>query len=202
MTEAQVQRRLKKIDRLKKDLRYEKQKYGGYDDSSGRRYAIMELYLELKNPKKTNRYLSWFNKTFPSDVTYLRFKLGAALTKFELKKYKETKSYIVSLVSDNTYIIDLILKHSIQSIEKYEWSHFETLIYAKEELENLEDLMTTEFREWLNKFTREEEYIHQINSYIEIMKKLKGMEVSDERTNLLNAKSTHIKNWMSKYVKK
>jgi len=167
----------------------------------GRRYAIMELYLELKDHKKTSRYLSWFNKNFSDDVTYVRFKFGAAFTKFELKKYKEAKFYIINVVSDNTYIIDLILNRPIQKIEKYEWGHFETLSWAKEELANLVDLITPEFKIWLDKFTKEEDYNNELNSYIEIKKQLKGMEVGEERTNLLNDARECMKNWENKYVK-
>ncbi len=45
MTEAQINRKLKKIDTFKKALRQEKIQWGGYHDGSGLRYSIAEMYF-------------------------------------------------------------------------------------------------------------------------------------------------------------
>lgn len=73
MTEAQIKRKLKKIERYKKALRQEKIQWGGYHDGRGIRYSIAEMYFELEDYSKTNRYLNWFNKIFDDDYTYAHF---------------------------------------------------------------------------------------------------------------------------------
>jgi len=200
MTEAQKQRKLKKIEGLKKDLRYEKQRFGAYDDGYGRRYAIMELYLELKDHKKTNRYLSWFNKNFPDDITYLRFQLGIASTKFELKKHKEAKRHLVKVVSLNTYVLDLMLERPVESIEKYERSQTENLKWAREEWRSLMDLVSPAFKIWLEDFTKEAEFISYLNTYIAIQISLKGKKVGEARSHLLEKSRECLRTWEALYL--
>lgn len=195
MTEAQKQRILRKIEKIKKELRYEKKAIGGYHDGGGRRYSIMELYLQLKDHRKTSRYMSWFYKHFPDDVTYVRFKIGAARTKFELKKYKEAKKHIISVFSDNTYILDLLLDRVVTQIDKREFFQHEKLDWAKEDVKNLGDLLHPEFKNWLDKFISEEEFVERVEGYIEIQKLLKGVNEVEERGRLLDMGRKYIKDW-------
>ncbi len=195
MTEAKKNRLLKKINTLKGYLRKEKSTYGAIHDGSGDRYNIAELYYELGDYQKTNRYLNWFDKNFPDDEKYAYFDLGAAVTKFELGKLEEAKKLTVYLNSYNTYLIDLLVGEAIKDQDKYEWIPAESLAWMKEQLLDHQQLLTVKYLTWLTQFSKEDLYIKWYNKLIAIQKLLKDLSASDERTKLLKAKRQCIKDW-------
>ena len=197
MTEAKKNRILKKIEKYKKEMRYEKAKFGGYHDGRGYRYAIAELYFELKDYQKTNRYLNWFDKIFSDDGKFSYFQLGEAVTKFELGKIKEAKIDTVTINRHNTYLLDLLIENEVKDQDKYEWRASEKLEWAKEELVVHLDLVSESYLDWLKEFTAEESYREFYNKLISIKKLLVGMDVSEERSQLLRAQSACIKEWTS-----
>jgi len=195
MTEAKKNRLLKKIEKLKGYLRKEKSMFGAYHDGSGLRYSIAELYFELGDYRKTNRYLNWFDKNFPDDGKYLYFDLGAAVTKFELGKLDESRKLTINLNRYNTYLIDLLIGEDIKDQDKYEWNPSESLKWAKENLTDHKNLLTENYLNWLTQFRKEDLYKKWYSKLIAIKKLLKGLEVSDERSQLLDAERKCIKDW-------
>jgi len=195
MTKKEYDRIEKKIDKLKKIMRQEKQQWGGYHDGRGLRYSIAELYFKLGDAKKVNRYISWFDKTFPDDSTYSYFQLGVAIAKFESKHLTDSKERILEVNRHNTYLIDLIMEKEITDQDKYEWMASETLAWAKENVSIHKAILTTPFINWLQTFVMTNEYQAGYNKYIAIKKLLKGMEVSEERSSLLDAESKCIEEW-------
>lgn len=195
LTEAKKNRILKKIDRNKKELRREKVMFGEYHDGRGRRYGIAELYFELNDYKKTNRYLNWFAKNFPDDVKYSFYDIGEAVTKFELGKIKEAQVATINVNSHNTYLLDLILGNDVTDQNKYEWIESEGLNWALNNLEDHLGLITPNYMTWLKEFTNKESYKKGFNKFISIKKLLKGMDVSDERSELLDAQENCIEEW-------
>ncbi len=201
LTEAKRNRILKKIDKLKKSLRYEKKTYGAYHDGGGCRYSIAELYFQLNDYKKTSRYLNWFDKNFPDDCKYPYFKLGAAVTKYELGKLKEAKQLTIDLNEDNTYLIDLIIGNKVEDQDKYEWTESESLEWAKENLNDHLSLLTENYVTWLGEFRKDELYVSWYTKLIEIQRLLLGLEVSKERNKLLKAKRKCLKDWKEEMSK-
>ena len=195
LTTAKKNQILRKIEKYKKALRKEKAMFKAYHDGSGYRYTIAELYFELGDYKQTNRYLNWFDKNFPSDVKYAYFDLGKAMTKFELGKETEAKVSTIDLNGHNTYLIDLLIGNEIADQNKYEWMESESLKRAKEQLVDYSNLVTDGYIEWLKAFRQEESYENLYTRLISIKKLLKGMEVSEERNNLLEAERKCIRDW-------
>lgn len=195
MANAQNTRIEKKIEKLKKVMRQEKQQWGGYHDGRGLRYSIAELYFKLGDPKKTNRYISWFDKTFPGDSTYPYFQSGVALAKFELNKISDCKERVIGINKHNTYLIDLILEKDVKDQNKYEWIESETLRWAEENVNAHKEILTLPFINWLREFVDSDEYQTWFRKYLSIKKLLKGMEVSEERSNLLSAERKCIQDW-------
>lgn len=195
LTTAKRNQILRKIEKYKKVLRKEKAMFKAYHDGSGCRYAIAELYFELGNYKQTNRYLNWFDKNFPDDTRYAYYDLGKAVTKFELGKETESKLSTIDLNRHNTYLIDLLTGNEIADQNKYEWIESESLNWAKEQREEYKVLMTNEYIAWLKKFVKMDIYVSWYNRFVSIKRLLKGMEVSEERTDLLNAERKCIQDW-------
>jgi len=201
MTEAKKNRLLKKIDQLKKILRKEKATFGGYHDGRGYRYSIGELYFELGDFKKTNRYLAWFDKIFPDDGKYLHYEIGEAVTKFELGKIKEAKTATIGLNEHNTYMIDLLLGNPVADQNKYEWMEFESLNWAQKHVNDHTKFITENYLQWLREFRKDKQYEKWYTKYISIKKLLKGLEVGKERTNLLEAGYKCISDWKETTLK-
>lgn len=200
MTEAKKNQILKKIDRLKKALRKEKATYGAHHDGAGYRYSIAEYYFELADYKKTNRYLGWFNKTFPNDGKYLYFDLGVAVTKYELGKIKEAKVSTIDLNRHNTYFIDLLIGNRVNDQNKYEWMDAESLSWAKEQVKEYKDLTTDNYLQWLGAYRKEVQYEKWYHQFIAIKRLIKGLDVGEERTNLLDAGRKCLQDWKDEVI--
>lgn len=201
MAKNQNDRTERRIEKLKKIMRQEKQQWGGYHDGRGLRYSIAELYFELGDAKKTNRYISWFDKTFADDSTYSYFQLGVAIAKFELGKISDSKERVIELNSKNVYLVDLILEKEVKDQNIYEWMESETLKWAKENVTYHKNLLTVEFIDWLRAFVDDDEYQMRYRKYLSIKKRLKGMKVSDERNRLLEEERKCIKDWKKELKK-
>lgn len=199
MTAAKRDRILRKIEKYKKALRKEKVMFKAYHDGGGYRYAIAELYFELGDYKKTNRYLNWFAKNFPDDGKYAYYELGKAVTKFELGKEKECKLSTIDLNRHNTYLIDLLVGNEIVDQNKYEWMESENLKWAQEKREEYQALMTNEYITWLRTFIKTDIYVSWYKRFVSIKRLLEGMEVSEERNSLLDAERKCIQEWKNLY---
>lgn len=195
MTEGQKARKLKKIDLLKKELRYEKAKFGGYHDGRGFRYTIAELYFQVGDNKKTNRYLNWFFKTFPDDSTYPHFKLGASNSFFLTSKYQKAIDFLIDINRENTYILHTITETKIEVQNKDEPYDFNKLEWAQEKKESLLEFTKPDFLNWVSNLISSEEYLMWYTKYISILKLIKDLDVSQERTELLNASYTCLSDW-------
>lgn len=67
--ENAAQKRLRaRATRLKRALASEKRRYGGFDDSSGKRYRIGPLFALAGDLKEALAHFNWFEKQFPDDV--------------------------------------------------------------------------------------------------------------------------------------
>jgi hypothetical protein len=84
MTPEQVTRIQTKIIKLRKVLSAERARFGGYDDSAGRRYAVLNLYVSIGDNKGAAVYLRWFFKNFPDDSGFPFFWVEAYMTYFSI----------------------------------------------------------------------------------------------------------------------
>ena len=62
MTLAQIIRIQTKIKKYRAMLTAERTRFGWYDDSGGRRYKILELFISIDDYKGALVYLRWFLK--------------------------------------------------------------------------------------------------------------------------------------------
>lgn len=197
LSAKQKDRKLKKIDLLKKELRYEKQKFGGYFDGRGFRYTIAELFFEINDYKKTNRYLNWFYKTFPDDITYPHFKIGSSFAYYQSAKFDKCSSQLIKLNEDNTYILHILTNISIESQNKHEPNEYNKITWAKNELDNLKMNINIEFLNWIKHFIIQDKYQYWYKKYIAILKLIKDLDVSNERNELLDASYKCINDWIN-----
>jgi len=86
MTLAQITRIQIKIIKLRKILAAERARFGFFDDSAGRRYTILNLYISIADYKGTAVYLRWFFKNFPDDSGFPFFWVEACMTYFIIRR--------------------------------------------------------------------------------------------------------------------
>jgi|GEM_PF-6936306 len=199
MNAVQKKQKLRKIESLKKVLQAEYKEFRCYNDSYNIRYSIAEIYFEIGAHSKTSKYLNWFNRSFPNDVTYSSFQLAAAVAYFETKSIRKAFQAIIKLNALNLYVVDLLIGNPVKDHNKYELSESETLKSAKEQFEDLLKLTSPNFNTWLTKIHSEIDYQTSFKEYLSILKLIKGLEVSEERSNLLNESIECIEKWAFKY---
>jgi len=185
MTEKQIEKLKKTIRSYRAILAGEKRKFGGYDDSAGRRYDIPFFYMELRDFKGAMRYFNWFEKEFPDDIGDLFFNFIWALTLFENKKFEKARKKLYKTAFSNTYLFDLLNGKQIHQIDKEEFIWFERIENAKAIENECQKLMTESFLDWLKEFIESEEYKSNLSEFISINKLLKDEKSGEKRDFLL-----------------
>ena len=92
MTPAQISRIQTKIIKLRKILAAERARFGGYDDSAGRRYTILNLYESVADYKDAFVYLRWFFKNFLDDSGFPFFWAETCIVYFYNNKLDQARS--------------------------------------------------------------------------------------------------------------
>ncbi len=103
MTSAQITRIQTKIIKLRKVLAAEWARFGCYNDSAGRRYTILNLYVSIGDYKGAAVYLHWFFKNFPDNSGFPFFWVEACMTYFYNKKVDQARSMAFNAFIANLY---------------------------------------------------------------------------------------------------
>jgi hypothetical protein len=185
MTEKQIKKIMLSIKRHRAALVAEKRKFGGFDDSGGRRYYISDLYLKIADYKGALTYKKWFDKNFPDDIGGPFLSLNWSVAFFELGQIMEAKIYTVDTAFQNVYFHGLILDKVVDRIDMYE-NGFETLDYAKSCIKDCNKLLTKPYLDWLSNFIDSDEYKVTVNKYIALSKLLKDENNRNKRIILLD----------------
>ncbi|MDO1446330.1 tetratricopeptide repeat protein [Rhodocytophaga aerolata] len=186
MTEKQIQKVRDTIKKHKAALSLEKRKFGGYDDSYGRRYVIAELYLKIADYKGAATYFRWFEKNFPDDIGYPLFYLAWAVTLFERGKLEEAKIKTIQTNFLNTYLFDVILSNETHPIDKSETIGFESLSYAIEIKQDCDKVVSKDYLNWLAEFIQTEFYLSTMNRFISLRKLLQDENDIVQRRKLID----------------
>ena len=111
------------------------------------------------------------------------------------RKGIESKLSTIDLNQHNTYLIDLLIGNDIADQNKYEWVESESLKWANEQLSEHLGLVTEAYIAWLSIFVKEDIYVNWYTRYLSIKRLLKGMDVSKERSDLLEAERKCMQDW-------
>jgi hypothetical protein len=185
MTERQIERIKKTIKFYRARLAAEKRMHGDYDDSSGLRYIIAELYFQIMDYKGALVYFRWFSKAFPDDTGFPVFNLFWSAAFFENNKIPQAiqKAYETSF--SNTYLLELIAERETVQLDKSEMIGYENLEYAKQVYKDCINLITLEFHIWISNLSEFNDFKANLNKFISIQKLIKDEPVGPLRTGLL-----------------
>jgi len=189
MTEKQIEQIRLSIKRHRAALTAEKRKFGGFDDSGGRRYYVSDLYMRIADYKGLITYKKWFDKNFPDDIGGPLLSLNWSMAYFGLGQLNDTKIYTIDTAFQNIYLHGLLLDRELSKIDMYEHG-YDMLEFAKSIIKDCKKVSTQPYLDWLEAFIDTDEYKEPINKFIELNKLLKDENNRDKRMELLD----HIRN--------
>jgi hypothetical protein len=185
MTEKQIEKIRLSIKKYRSALTAEKRKFGGFDDSAGRRYDIFDLYMQIADYKGVITYKKWFDKNFPDDIGAPLLSLEWSIAYFELGLLTEASIYTIDTAFQNVYLHGLVLDREISQIDMYEHG-YDMLEFAKSMIKDCKEVSTKPYLDWLKEFMDTDEYKQPINKYIALNKLLKDENKQDKRIELLD----------------
>jgi hypothetical protein len=190
MTPKQIERVKKQIASIKRALAAEKKEWGGvYDDSRGRRYLPMGLYVKIQDYKGCLTYSKWFHKNFPDDCCFPEFLFEWTIILYKSGKLKEAERKAFRTYCSNTYLFDTYFGRPIAYKAKEQYISPDSPEYLKHFTYSCKQEELTDFTDWLKQFTEGEMFIRLSNKFIEIENRLKMEEDRETRGYLLQQAS-------------
>ena len=186
MTPAQITRIQTKIIKLRKVLAAERARFGGYDDSAGWRYTILNLYFSIADYKGAANYLRWFFKNFPDDAGFPFFLVEACMTYFYNKKLDQARSMAFNAFMANPSIWELFFTGTVTEVEGIEpSSNWEGLELALQLPYRANQDQYVDFGSWLQDCLVEPKMQELIQIYFDLNLKLSNTPVGPLRTSLV-----------------
>ena len=185
MTERQIDKIKLSIKRHRALLAAEKRKFGGFDDSAGRRYYIADLYMRISDYKGAITYKRWFDKNFPDDIGGPMLSLYWSIAYYELGRIPETKIYTIDTAFQNVYLHGLLLDLEVSWIDMYEHG-YDMLGFAQSMIKPCKKVATQPYLDWLSTFMDTDDYKGPVNKFIALNKLLKDEDNRNKRIVLLD----------------
>ncbi len=186
MTPAQITRIQARIINLRKILAAERARFGGYDDSAGRRYTILNLYFSIGDYKGAANYLRWFFKNFPDDAGFPFFWVEACMTYFYNKKLDQARSMAFNGFVANPYVWEVFFTGTVTEVEGIEASsNWEGLELALQLPYRANQEQYVDFGSWLQDCLVEPKMQELIQTYFDLKLKLSNTPVGPLRTSLV-----------------
>jgi len=185
MTEKQIEKIKLSIKKNRTALTAEKRKFGGFDDSAGRRYYISDLFLRIADYKGAITYKKWFDKNFPDDIGGPILSLNWSIAFYGLGQIEYTEIYTIDTAIQNIYLHGLLLDRKLNRIDMYEHG-YDMLEFAKSLIKDCKKVVTKDYLDWLLKFVDTDDYKDPVNKFIALNKLLKDENNIDKRIELLD----------------
>jgi hypothetical protein len=186
MTPAQITRIQTKIIKLRKILATERARFGGYDDSAGRRYTILNLYVSIADYKGAAVYLRWFFKNFPDDSGFPFFWVEACITYFYNNKLEQARSMVFSAFMANPYTWEVFFTGTAIEVPGIKpSSNWEGLELALQLPYRVNQEQHGDFSSWLQDCLAEPKMQDLIQTYFDLKLKLSTTPTGPLRTSLV-----------------
>lgn len=187
MTPTQITRIQTKIIKLRKILAAKRARFGGYDDSAGRRYTILNLYVSIADYKGAAVYLRWFFKNFPDDAGFHFFWVEACMTYFYNNKLDQARTMAFNTFTANPYIWEVFFTGTATEVPGIKpGSNWEGLELALQIPYRANQEQYSEFATWLQNSLAEPKMQELIQTYFDLNIKLSTTPVGPLRTSLVD----------------
>ncbi len=174
-----------RIKRYERELRQEQKKFGGIDDSYGKRYLLGPLYMLLEDQAGAIKSFRWFDKTFPDDAGEPAHYLCWTLALYRAGDLAAATHKLAQTMLANLYLIPRLLGQDQAVLDIWHTSNFnqkEFVAYIPVELFDLWDEATLQ---WANDTYHSAQLTQVRERYIEIYHQLKSEPVGPNRSKLV-----------------
>jgi hypothetical protein len=187
MTPTQITRIQTKIIKLHKILAAERSRFGVYDDSAGRRYTILNLYVSIADYKGASVYLRWFFKNFPDDSGSPFFWVEACMTYFYNNKLEQARTIAFKTFVANPYVWEVFFMGIATEVEGIKLSsNWEGLDLALQLPYRVNQEQYGDFSSWLQECLADPKMQELIQTYFDLKLKLRTTPIGPLRTALVN----------------
>lgn len=185
MTDRQRERIKNKIKLIKQTLNAEKRKFGGFDDSAGRRYSPTGLYLQIEDYEGGLRYFRWFQKNFPDDMGFPGFLFESTVILFKTAHIDEAESYALKTYFSNRFLLDTYFENDFELTDKGTSTNYKRADYLANfnYRHNQDELL--EFSAWLNEFRQSNRFVTTKKEIDKIEEQLETEPVGPKRSELV-----------------
>jgi hypothetical protein len=167
-------------------LAAERARFGGYDDSAGRRYTILNLYVSIDDYKGAAVYLRWFFKNFPDDAGFPFFWVEACMTYFYNNKLDQARSMVFKAFVANPYTWEVFFTGTADKIEGIDpSSNWEGLELALQLPYRVNQEQYVDFASWLQDYLAEPKMQELIQTYFDLKLKISTTPVGPLRISLV-----------------
>ena len=187
MTPAQITRIQTKIIKLRKVLATERARFGGKDDSAGRRYTILNLYVSIADYKGASVYLRWFFKNFPDDAGFPFFWVEACMPYFHNMKLDQARTMAFKAFVANPYNWEVFFTGIAIEVEGINpSSNWEGLELALQLPYRANQEQYGDFSSWLQECLADPKIQELIQTYFDLRLKLSTTPTGPLRTSLVD----------------
>ena len=132
-----------------------------------------ELYIQLGDWAEGAKYLRWFHKNFPDNSGFPDFLFEWTIIAFKSGDIKKAEKIVFSVFCSNTYFNDKFFGRPIVPLEKFENSNIDIPEFVDNLSYSCEQSSLADFADWLDNFTRSENFGEASQKFIEIYRRLK-----------------------------
>jgi hypothetical protein len=185
MKDKQKEKIKEKIKKIRRELAAEKRKFGGIDDSRGRRYLPSKLYVQIGDYVGGLRYLKWFNKNFSDDIGSPDFLFESSIILFKTGKLSDAEDYVLKTYFSNEFLIDKFFDRSLTDSEKKARTSFRPVDHLASFQYRHDETAFLEFGEWLRDFILSERFSNTKKEYDDIKRQLEKEPIGQQRNILV-----------------
>lgn len=146
--ESDKKRIRQRANRNRRALLKEKDKYGSYDDSGGKRYRIGVDYLASGDVEKAIEYYRWFEREFSDDGGEPIFLLYWALAEYRAGNSSEAQRRLMLAMISNPYMLPRIAGQPQERYDIWHFSNWREPEYLDRVVDYLEE-PTAEEKKWI-----------------------------------------------------
>ncbi|GIV76293.1 MAG: hypothetical protein KatS3mg050_0687 [Litorilinea sp.] len=182
-----------RIKRYERDLASEKRRFGGYDDSTGKRYLLGPLYLLLGDVDGARKSFAWFQRTFPEDMGEPFQYLCWTLALYRVGDHDNAAKKLVQTWFQNRYLVSRLLGRDEQQPAIQHSTNWEQPEYVEHGPSELLDLWGESALLWARDVYETAWFKEVRATYLEIERRLESEPVGPERSRLVSERFRLIK---------
>ncbi len=174
-----------RIRRYERELRQQVERFGGIDDSYGKRYLLGPLYFLMDDLAGAVRSFEWFEQTFPNDAGEPFHSLCWTLALYRSGNIAQATQKLRHTMLSNLYLIPHLLGEEQPELDIWHGSNTATKDYVQYLAPELEALWDSSALQWARETYDRADFQQVRARYIEIYRQLRDERPGPRRSQLV-----------------